>query len=152
MTTEMTSWEMTSVVQVPQVAGEILTLVRQRQDGGAAAVLALHGDLGAGKTTLTQELARQLGVTEMVVSPTFVVMKGYETTDEQLSQLIHIDAYRIEDIDEMRVMHFGELLASTETILVIEWAERIDALLPKTTVHLDLTTTNETHLITLRNA
>ncbi len=148
----MTSWEMTSVVQVPQVAGEILTLVRQRQDGGAAAVLALHGDLGAGKTTLTQELARQLGVTEMVVSPTFVVMKGYETTDEQLSQLIHIDAYRIEDIDEMRVMHFGELLASTETILVIEWAERIDALLPKTTVHLDLTTTNETHLITLRNA
>ena len=147
---------MNSLEDIPKVVGEVLELVVESvgegENGGSAAVLALHGDLGAGKTTFTQELARQLGVADTVVSPTFVVMKGYETTHEYFTQLIHIDAYRIEAVDEMRVMHFGEILGQNNTIITIEWAEKIAELLPTHTLHFDFTATEENHLITLRDA
>ncbi|MEM9337069.1 MAG: tRNA (adenosine(37)-N6)-threonylcarbamoyltransferase complex ATPase subunit type 1 TsaE, partial [Patescibacteria group bacterium] len=109
----------------------------------------LHGDLGAGKTTFTQQLAAVLGVSETVTSPTFVVMKHYNTEHEQISQLTHIDAYRIEDVDEMRVLRFPELLSEKGTIMCIEWAERIEPLLPATTIHLTFTIgDNDQRLIT----
>lgn len=103
-----------------------------------ATVLALHGDLGAGKTTFVQTLARSLGVTETVTSPTFVIMKQYGTNSAQFTTLIHIDAYRIETDDEMRPLRFAELLAQPQTLICVEWAERIQTLLPKGTVHISL--------------
>ncbi len=102
----------------------------------SACVIALHGDLGAGKTTFTQTLAQALGVQEDVTSPTFVIMKGYELTDQPFSKLIHIDAYRIEEIDEMRVLGFETLLQEKGSIICIEWAENIEALLPEDTLHI----------------
>jgi tRNA threonylcarbamoyladenosine biosynthesis protein TsaE len=104
-----------------------------------AVVLALSGDLGAGKTTLVQLLARVLGVTGTVTSPTFVVMKQYDTENETFPQLVHIDAYRIEDIDEMRPLGFTSLLTQPGTLVCIEWAERIAALLPTHTIAATLT-------------
>lgn len=106
-----------------------------------ATVIALSGELGAGKTTFVQILARMLGIVEVVTSPTFVVMKSYGLESEHLpsplngfSKLTHIDAYRIETLDEMRVLGFSELVQERATIVCIEWPEHIAALLPKDSI------------------
>ena len=97
------------------VVDTVMREVMQRKDGGGATVLALHGELGAGKTTFTQTLARTLGVTDAVTSPTFVIMKLYELQHQSFETLIHIDAYRIEHSDEMRVLGFA--LSGLKTLL-----------------------------------
>ena len=122
---------------------EMLARVGERDDGGGAAVIALSGDLGAGKTTFVQALARTLGIEETVTSPTFVIMKQYQTTAERFSELIHIDAYRIEDLDEMRVLGFDRLLEKNRAMICIEWAEKIADLLPESTTTLSFEITDE---------
>ena len=141
----MKTWQMEAESELETVVSEVLALLPKESAG--ATVLALHGDLGAGKTTFTQTLARVLGVDETVVSPTFVVMKGYETEHASYQNLIHIDAYRIESDDEMRVMHFSEMVAEPATLLCIEWAEKIADLLPVHTVHLTFSASDGVHTI-----
>lgn len=134
--------------ELPELAMQVIKILQTNKPENVASVLALSGDLGAGKTTFTKVLATELGVAEMVTSPTFVVMRRYETdtTNQKISSfdwLYHIDAYRIEDIDEMRVLRFEEVLAQKDTIICIEWAERIEELLPKHTVYLNIENTGE---------
>lgn len=100
-----------------------------------AAVLALYGDLGAGKTALTKMMATTLGASEPVTSPTFVIMKEYEVTHEQFDYLVHIDAYRLDTSDELRVLNIDHVLATGRTLVIIEWADKVQALLPAHTVH-----------------
>ncbi len=133
--------------ELATVVDHILALATDRVE--KATVLALHGDLGTGKTTFTQVLARRLGVTESVTSPTFVIMKGYELCDQPFDQLIHIDAYRVEQSGELRVLGFDELLQRSRTLIVIEWAEKVADLLPKDTIDLRFTVAGETRIITL---
>ena len=141
----------TEVSELEAVAEKILELA-QAQRSESAVVCALYGDLGAGKTTFTQALARMLGVTEVVTSPTFVIMKGYELTTQSFEKLVHIDAYRIEEIDEMRVLGFGELLHEKGTIMCIEWAENIGSLLPEATIHIRFALDGEKRIITIEHA
>lgn len=101
-----------------------------------ASVLALHGDLGAGKTTFVQAVAGALGVEETVVSPTFVIMKKYETADGRFKNIVHIDAYRIEESKEVDVLGLAAELARPSSLICIEWPERIAERLPRETVHL----------------
>lgn len=112
--------------------------------GERAVVLALHGDLGAGKTTFTQTLGRHLGVRESIVSPTFTIMKGYETSDDTFSHLIHMDAYRIDELSELAPLRFADILHTPKTLFVIEWAEKIAEALPPHILNLTLTVESET--------
>ena len=121
--------------------------LHERQSDSAA-VLALHGDLGAGKTTFMQILAQELGIEEAITSPTFVVMKKYPANSGGFSELVHIDAYRIEDIDEMRPLKFDEELTQKGSIIGIEWAEKVAALLPPHTLHLTFTIEGDERIIT----
>ena len=92
----------------------------------AGDVVALAGDLGAGKTTLTKGIARALGVQEEVTSPTFCIVSEYEGT----LPLRHIDLYRlsgVEDFDDIG----GEELFWRDGVCVVEWSERIETSLPK---------------------
>ena len=102
-----------------------------------ALVIALSGNLGAGKTTLVQILARLLGVKEKVTSPTFTIMKAYPLAGE-FSYLIHMDAYRLEDAIELRPLHFFEILKDKTNILCIEWAEKIQLALPDNLVRINI--------------
>src|SRR3954467_7628344 len=77
-----------------------------------ALVVGLYGNLGAGKTSFTQAVARELGVKDVVNSPTFVIEKIYETAHPNFKRLIHIDAYRLEDARELQVLNFEELVAN----------------------------------------
>ncbi len=102
-------------------------------------VLALQGTLGAGKTTLTQGIARGMGISTRVASPTFVLVSEYETTDGGL--LRHVDCYRLpEEKVGVQVAHLGLLdwLQAADSVLIIEWAERIAALLPHTRLEVRL--------------
>jgi len=94
-------------------------------------ILCLEGDLGAGKTTFVQTLGKVLGVAEHITSPTFGIMKRYDLTNQKhFEQLIHIDAYRIEDITETGPLRLEALCIQPRTIICIEWPERITGILP----------------------
>lgn len=107
---------------------------------GTAHIVALSGNLGAGKTTLTQHIARELGIEETVTSPTFVLMKQYPLHNQRFTQLVHIDAYRLEAPDELKVLRIDELLSNPANLVLIEWPERVEELLPenKTTISLEV--------------
>lgn len=134
-----TTWTIASVEELKAVAGELIGIWKQLPQEEAV-VIALSGDLGAGKTTFVQQLAQILGITETVNSPTYVLMKSYETTDNTISTLIHIDAYRIEHDSEMKTLHFNEQLTNPNTLICVEWAERISTFLPARTLKIDLET------------
>ena len=102
---------------------------------GKARVIALNGNLGAGKTTFTQGFAASLGITDRIQSPTFVLMKIYSLKRKKnLKHLIHIDAYRIEKLREIEHLGLRELLNDKDAVILIEWADRIKKVLPKDTI------------------
>jgi tRNA threonylcarbamoyladenosine biosynthesis protein TsaE len=93
----------------------------------APMVIALYGDLGAGKTLFTQALARALGVTDPVTSPTFTLINEYDLPDG--GKLFHVDVYRLHNaLPEAIALGLEELF--DEGIVVIEWADRITPILP----------------------
>ncbi len=96
-------------------------------------VIALRGDLGAGKTTFVQGLAAGLGFAGQVTSPTFILVNEHPLPDRR--RLVHIDAYRLGDagavaLDEAATFGLEELLAAEDAIVAIEWSERVADALP----------------------
>lgn len=89
-------------------------------------IVALFGDLGAGKTTLTKGIAKGLKIKEHVTSPTFILINEYIGT----YPLYHIDLYRLEDIDQIENLGISEYFLKGG-ICIIEWPERLKNLLPK---------------------
>jgi tRNA threonylcarbamoyladenosine biosynthesis protein TsaE len=97
-------------------------------------VIALQGDLGAGKTTLVKGIARGLNIEEEITSPTFVIISEYPGR----LPLYHMDLYRISGIDEFLDLGAEELFYSGG-ITVIEWSERIRSILPPDCIRITLT-------------
>ncbi|MBI2056349.1 MAG: tRNA (adenosine(37)-N6)-threonylcarbamoyltransferase complex ATPase subunit type 1 TsaE [Candidatus Sungbacteria bacterium] len=95
-----------------------------------AVVIALEGELGAGKTTFVQGFMQSFGITEHVVSPTFVVMKMYAVKKET-RHLVHIDCYRLDSPQEILHLGFENILQDRDAVILIEWAEKIKELLPE---------------------
>lgn len=96
-----------------------------------ARVIALKGDLGAGKTAITKCIAELLGITEAVTSPTFVIMKKYTSTS---TCLIHIDAYRIQSENELDLLNLSDLIKDEKNLIIIEWPEQAMKILPPETL------------------
>ncbi len=92
-----------------------------------AMVVALKGDLGVGKTTLTQYIAKQLGVSKRTLSPTFTLIRNYTVNNKVLNikRLIHVDAYRIKDARELFALDLDEELLTSKSVMIVEWPERI---------------------------
>ena len=99
-------------------------------------LITLSGELGAGKTTFTQGLARGLEITRNVTSPTFTLMKSYKGR----LPLYHIDAYRLEDIDQD--LGFEEYVAG-DGVCVIEWSNFIEDVLPEERLSINLTISDD---------
>lgn len=92
----------------------------------APAFVALNGDLGAGKTVLVRGLGKALGISDPIKSPTFTIVSEYASDPE----LLHFDAYRLSDADELYAIGFSDYLAHP-AILMMEWAELVQNALPK---------------------
>ncbi|MFM2381904.1 MAG: hypothetical protein RLZZ76_671 [Candidatus Parcubacteria bacterium] len=144
-----------SALELEAVATVVLKKLLAVYESGNTPMLALSGDLGAGKTTFMQVLAKKLGVTESVISPTYVIMKRYELTNGEVigvHSLIHMDVYRIDDESEMVPLRFKDVLEEDGVIVCIEWAEKIQALLSAHTLYMDIKSTGESSReITFRN-
>lgn len=110
-------------------------LLKSNFTSGGAAVVALEGNLGSGKTTFVQGFARALGVRENVLSPTFVLMKVYPLTKaKKFKHLIHIDCYRLDSSKDLLHIGFKYLVKDQEAIILIEWADRVRSLIPRSAV------------------
>lgn len=108
-----------------------------------ATVIALEGNLGAGKTTFTQGFAEALGIKEHVLSPTFVLMKIYAIRNKQKAinkkHLVHIDCYRLDSLKDLSHLGFKNLLKDKDAVILIEWADRIKKLIPRNALRIKFT-------------
>jgi tRNA threonylcarbamoyladenosine biosynthesis protein TsaE len=80
---------------------------------------------------LLPRLWQKLGVTDVVNSPTFVIEKIYETKHPHFARLIHIDAYRLENAQELQNLNFEELVSNPHNLILIEWPENVQEILPE---------------------
>ncbi|MBP9719041.1 MAG: tRNA (adenosine(37)-N6)-threonylcarbamoyltransferase complex ATPase subunit type 1 TsaE [Candidatus Levybacteria bacterium] len=99
------------------------------------AIFALYGDLGSGKTTFVQGFAQALGVSQRIISPTFIIMRMYEMEGEEKnsSNFYHIDLYRTETMQDIEGLGLKEIMEDKDNIVIIEWPEKMENLLPKHT-------------------
>lgn len=104
------------------------------------AVVALSGELGAGKTTLVRAMSEELGVKEPVTSPTFALVHRY--AGDHVS-IYHVDAYRLRPDDEAGDLGFDDMLADPSAIVLIEWADRLGEHAPPVTHHIQLAYANQ---------
>ncbi len=121
----------TKSAEKTQELGKKLAL--KYQNGG---ILALFGDLGAGKTTFTQGFAQGMEIKNRIISPTFIVMRQYPLKNQ--AHFYHIDLYRLDQITQLEELGLSEIFADPKNIVLIEWAEKLGNLLPKSATKIKL--------------
>ena len=126
-----------------KMAEGIVSYMKINKTGSGASVIALSGDLGAGKTALVQHIAQVLGVEQTPPSPTFVIMRSYETGDEVFKKLVHIDAYRIEGTDELPPLHLDAEFGEAESLVCVEWPEKIATAMSQGALQITLVSVSE---------
>lgn len=111
-------------------------------------VVCLYGELGSGKTTLIQGMARGLGITDRLISPTFIIQRSYPipATDRTF---YHLDLYRLTELPAIESLGLGEIITDTRAIVVIEWAERLGTILPIPRIDVRAAYTGDRHTFTL---
>lgn len=112
-------------------------------------IFALIGPLGAGKTTFVKTVAKHLGITTRVTSPTFTLMNSYSVRPSiknaitETKTLYHLDLYRTKKFAEVEQLGITEVWGKRNTIVFIEWADKIQKYLPKKTIFIYLNGNNE---------
>jgi tRNA threonylcarbamoyladenosine biosynthesis protein TsaE len=109
---------------------------RLAQDLKPGCVIALHGNLGAGKTVFSRGFARGLNIIEPVSSPTYTIIQEYPL--ESGKWFFHLDLYRIDTPQAALAFGVDEYLEDPEAYTIIEWPERIETLLPAHTIHINI--------------
>jgi len=105
-------------------------------DLSGGGIICLYGELGSGKTTFIQGLARGLGIKKRVLSPTFIMMRQY-------GNFFHVDLYRIEDEKDIEGLGLSEIWSDPGNLIAIEWPEKIEKILPKKRIEIRFEYTNE---------
>ncbi len=122
-------YEISSKEEIEKIAQDFIQDLEPKKD--TATIVGLYGDLGAGKTTFTQAVAKHFGITETVVSPTFVIEKIYELVGQKFTHLIHIDVYRLESSTELVNLGWNKIISDPSNIILIEWPEKVSDIMPE---------------------
>ncbi len=125
-------YQSSSSRETKEIGGSLARLLDAR---GAhqtrATIIALSGELGAGKTIFTKGFLRACGVRAEVTSPTFVLVKSYKLSRGPFQKIYHLDCYRIHDVKELAHLGFEEIITNPRHLVLIEWPEQIKKALPK---------------------
>jgi tRNA threonylcarbamoyladenosine biosynthesis protein TsaE len=121
------TFEVGSLSLTAEIAAEFIADLAPQSE---ATLVALSGELGAGKTAFTQAAAAALGITESVTSPTFVIAKRFAVPNSSFTNLIHIDAYRLESSEELLILDWRDTLADAGNLIFLEWPEKVADILP----------------------
>jgi tRNA threonylcarbamoyladenosine biosynthesis protein TsaE len=116
-----------------KLAAQIAREVAVAPPGKHAKVIALVGDLGAGKTTFVQGFLKELGVRRRIISPTFLIIRPYMLKFKKFHLAFHIDCYRLNKSQELLALGFKDILREPEHIVLIEWPELVKKYLPRDT-------------------
>ena len=111
-------------------------LARLPQKTAGATILALSGELGAGKTTFVQQVGRELSVAHVIQSPTYVLVKTHRVPRGRFAKLVHIDLYRLEKPEELAPLKLEKIFTDSKALVCIEWPERGEGGLPEPDVTL----------------
>jgi len=106
--------------QTKQIAADFATTLH----GGE--VIALEGEIGAGKTTFVQGLAEALGAGGLARSPTFTVMNIYPATNDRIKKIVHVDAYRLRTPEDLFNLGLEEWIGRPDSIVLIEWPRMVE--------------------------
>jgi tRNA threonylcarbamoyladenosine biosynthesis protein TsaE len=98
-------------------------------------VVCLYGNLGNGKTTFVQGLARGLGIKNRIISPTFIIVRNYKLG---FASFYHIDLYRAENKKDIESLGIEEIMNNKNNIVIIEWAEKLNNFLPPNRIDIEL--------------
>jgi tRNA threonylcarbamoyladenosine biosynthesis protein TsaE len=112
-----------------QTLGSSIAATLKRGGVIGANIFCLFGDLGSGKTTFTQGLAKGLGITARLLSPTFIIVRRYEIPEAE-GFLYHLDLYRTQSAADVKSIGLDEILSDNQSCVVIEWAEKLGSALP----------------------
>lgn len=130
----MPEYRSNSVADTERIASELARTLK----GGEC--IALHGDLGAGKTQFTRGIVKALGGDgHRVSSPTYVLLQVYPTPT---LTVYHLDAYRVHGADDFEQIGFEELL-DQGGVVIVEWASRVAELIPKTRIDVSIESIDE---------
>ncbi|PIZ75739.1 tRNA (adenosine(37)-N6)-threonylcarbamoyltransferase complex ATPase subunit type 1 TsaE [Candidatus Peregrinibacteria bacterium CG_4_10_14_0_2_um_filter_38_24] len=125
---------MNKVTKSPKETQEIaISLSKKIKKGG---VVCLFGNLGTGKTIFTKGLAEGLGIENLSIkSPTYTYIRHHKIKDQNV---YHIDLYRLKQIDELLALELNEIMHNKKNIIIIEWADRMESILPKKRIDVEL--------------
>jgi len=128
--------------QTQKIAGKLAKSVFKEGIKNRAKVLALIGELGVGKTVFTKGFTNALGIKSRITSPTFILMHPYEIKiksrkrKQDYKRLIHIDCYRLQRHEELYSIGIKEIFSNPENIVLMEWAEKAEEILPKNAIRI----------------
>ena len=120
--------------QIPDAAAKLLSSATNHK------VFALHGEMGAGKTTFIHALCEAMGIRDVVTSPTFSIINQYKTADGQT--VYHMDLYRIKDENEAINAGVEDCMYSGDLCLV-EWPEKAPGIFPENTLHMTISSIDD---------
>jgi tRNA threonylcarbamoyladenosine biosynthesis protein TsaE len=136
--------ESKSLQQTKQAALLVVEKINNLSSTSNAIVVLLQGDLGSGKTTFTKYLAKALGVSQTITSPTFVIFKRYSLNKhKRFNNLFHFDCYRLESKNDLEILGFEEIVRSPTNIVVLEWPENVQYSWPHKTIKINFSLLGE---------
>jgi tRNA threonylcarbamoyladenosine biosynthesis protein TsaE len=133
---ELDNWVTSFIASIPQKK--------------TATIVCLFGEVGAGKTTLTQSIAQSLGIDETITSPTFVIQKEYKVIRHNwIKNMIHIDAYRLDNKQDLEYLGWDTLIQNPQNLIIIEWPEMVHGIDMPDAINLSITI-NDNHTRTIK--
>ena len=123
-------WRKIHMTYSPKQTQKLAGMILQMAAAYGINVISVKGEMGAGKTTLIQGVGKSLGISKNLQSPTFILVRSYEIKSGPWSKLYHVDLYRLEGVSEIKSTDLAELWSDPKSLVVIEWAERAEAILP----------------------